>query len=418
MVWKPNSVSDRARIDTEDNRVFPFVSAPSLRSPLYVILFKEPAAPRPAIDVDQRGGTVFLSSLNHGLRESRLYRLKTALRDLSLSGRLPRFPTMNRRRALTLIELLVVITIIGVLIALLLPAVQSARESARRIRCVNNLKQLGLALHDYHSVMNTFPSSYLARSPFSNGATDVSPGWGWGTMILPQLEHRPLFNAANFSLAIEDPSNATAVQPIISIYLCPSDMPSNGPFFVTDPNLKPIVAMAPSSYAACVGNDLTDTTTGINNDGKGNGTMFRNSRIRFADITDGTSQTVLLGERAWAVNQGVWAGVPNNGVIRRGPQNPNPTTGASYYPAATLVQAHGNVLNSDSDPDGGLDDYSSFHPGGANVLFADGSVHFLKSVPQNSGVRPNATTIYSPTSLILQALCTRNGGEVVSADAY
>jgi prepilin-type processing-associated H-X9-DG protein len=176
--------------------------------------------------------------------------------------------------------------------------------------------------------------------------------------------------------------------------------------------------MGPTSYAACVGNDLADSTTGLNNDGVGNGVMFRNSGIRMAGITDGTSQTIVIGERAWSINSGPWAGVVTNGVINRGPANPCPKTGALYYLAATLVQAHCNVMNTDTDPDGGLDDYSSRHPGGANFVFADGSVHFLKSVLRNSGQRPDGSTIYSPSSLVLQALGTRAGGEALSADSY
>jgi prepilin-type processing-associated H-X9-DG protein len=167
-----------------------------------------------------------------------------------------------------------------------------------------------------------------------------------------------------------------------------------------------------------VGNDQTDSTTGLNNDGLGNGVLFRNSRIRLADITDGSSQTIVVAERAWSINSGLWAGVISNGVIRRGPANPCPKTGALFHPAATLVQAHCNLLNTVADPDGGLDDFCSRHPGGANVVFADGSVHFLKSVLRNSGTRSNGSTIYSPASLVLQALGTRSGGEVLSADAY
>ena len=325
---------------------------------------------------------------------------------------------MDRRRGFTLIELLVVIAIIAVLIALLLPAVQAAREAARRARCVNNLKQMGLALHNYHDAVGAFPMSYVAYSAFKDGATDTAPGWAWSTFILPQLEQATVYNAANILLAVEAPANSTVARASTNVYLCPSDPMPGGPFAVTNAAGTTLALTSPTSYAACVGNDYADSTTGLNNDGIGNGVMFRNSRIRLADITDGSSQTILAAERAWSINQGTWVGVVNNGVIRRGPANPCPTTGAAYYLAATLVQAHGNVLNTIQDPDGGLDDYSSRHPGGANALFGDGSVRFLKSVLGNNGTRPDGSTIYSPASLVLQALATRAGGELLSSDAY
>jgi prepilin-type N-terminal cleavage/methylation domain-containing protein/prepilin-type processing-associated H-X9-DG protein len=322
-----------------------------------------------------------------------------------------------RRRGFTLIELLVVISIIGALVALLLPAVQAAREAARRIQCVNNLKQIGLALHSYHDAVGSFPMSYAARSPFVDGSTDTAPGWGWATMILPQMEQRPLFDAVNFSLAVEAGANSTVVRTSMTSHLCPSD-PTRGTFSVSDAAENPLALAAPTSYAACVGGDESDSTTGINNDGRGKGIMFRNSRIRLSDVRDGASNTIIVGERAWSVTEGVWPGVITRGVVRRGPANPCPLTGALFYPAATLVQAHCNVLNTNTDPDGGLDDFSSRHPGGANFAFADGSVRFLKDVLRNSGVRPNGSTIYSPESLRLQALGTRAGGEVVSGDAF
>ena len=325
-----------------------------------------------------------------------------------------------RHRGFTLIELLVVIAIIAVLIALLLPAVQAAREAARRAQCVNNLKQIGLALHNYHDVVGALPMGYAARRPSVNGkvdgATDATPGWAWGTMILPQLEQSALFNAVNFGLPVEGLENTTVTRTTITAYLCPSD-PTSGPFQVTDAasaslpptQWKVLATAAPSSYAACVGGDETDTSTGINDDGLGlgKGVMFRNSRIRLADITDGTSQTIAVVERAWSNASGLWAGAVTNGVIRRGPTNRCPPTGELFYPAATLVQAHCHLINTNSDPDGGLDDPSSLHPGGANFLFADGSVHFLKSIPADS-----------PAGLVFQALATRAGGEVISADSY
>src|SRR5512135_3856053 len=115
----------------------------------------------------------------------------------------------RRPSGFTLIELLVVIAIIGVLIALLLPAVQAAREAARRVQCVNNLKQIGLALHNYHDAVGALPMGYAASRPFVDGLTDTTPGWAWGAMILPQLEQSALFNAVNFSLPVEGPQNTT-----------------------------------------------------------------------------------------------------------------------------------------------------------------------------------------------------------------
>jgi prepilin-type N-terminal cleavage/methylation domain-containing protein/prepilin-type processing-associated H-X9-DG protein len=324
---------------------------------------------------------------------------------------------LRRRRGFTLIELLVVIAIVGVLVGLLLPAVQAAREAARRAYCVNNLKQIGLALHNYHDALGTLPMGYAALSPFRDGATETAPGWGWGAMILAQLEQGPLFDALNLRMPVEAVHNATVIRAIVTSYLCPSDVTS-GPFPVTDAAGNVLATTAPSSYAACVGGNETDTATGINNDGLGRGVMFRNSRTRLAEVTDGTSLTIAVVERAWSKASGVWAGAVTGGTIRRGCQNGCPTTGASFYPAATLVLAHCHLINTNSDPDGGLDDCSSLHPGGANFLFADGSVHFLKNVLADEGVRPDGSPIYSPAGLVFQALATRSGGEVISGDAY
>jgi len=324
----------------------------------------------------------------------------------------------EQRRGFTLIELLVTIAIIGVLIALLLPAVQAAREAARRTHCINNLKQIGLATHTYHDAVGSFPMGYAAAGRFVDGATDTARGWGWASMILPQVEQGPLFNAINFALPVEVPANSTVAASVLAPHLCPSDPGPRRPFAVVDASGNALATVAPSSYAACVGGDETDTATGLSNDGLGRGTFFRNSGIRLAGLTDGSSQTVAVGERAWAVAQGTWTGAIANGVTRRGPGNRCPKTGAPFYPAATLVQAHCHLINSDSDPDGGLDDFSSFHPGGANFGFADGSVRFLKDIRGDSGQNPDGSHVYSTTSLVFQALGTRDGGEVISADAY
>jgi prepilin-type N-terminal cleavage/methylation domain-containing protein/prepilin-type processing-associated H-X9-DG protein len=324
----------------------------------------------------------------------------------------------DRRRGFTLIELLVAIAIIAVLIALLLPAVQAAREAARRVQCVNNLKQFGLAMHNYHDAVGAFPMGYAARSVFVDGATDTSPGWGWNSMILPQLEQVALSNSINFSMPVESAANSTASRSTLTSALCPSDPAPRGPFPVSDASSNVLAQLAPSSYAAVVGGDETDTATGIANDAKGTGVSYRNSRTRLAEITDGASGTILVAERPWSYVQGTWAGAVANGVTRRGPDNRCPNTGAPFYPAATLVQAHCHLINTDTDPDGGLDDCSSRHPGGANFLFADGSVRFLKSILRDAGTRPDGSRIYDPSSLRFQAMATRAGGEVSSSDSF
>src|SRR5437762_831270 len=124
-------------------------------------------------------------------------------------------------RAFTLIEVLVVIGIIALLIALLLPAVQSAREAARRTQCVSNLKQIGLALQNYHGTFQNFPPGYV--SIFDANGNDNGPGWGWAAMTLPQLELKPLFDSINFSTPIEAPSNQSTRSVLIGTCLCPSD---------------------------------------------------------------------------------------------------------------------------------------------------------------------------------------------------
>jgi prepilin-type processing-associated H-X9-DG protein len=171
---------------------------------------------------------------------------------------------------------------------------------------------------------------------------------------------------------------------------------------------SPVATAAPTSYAACVGGDESSTTGP-----DGFGAFYRNSRTRLTDITDGTSQTILVGERAWANAEGVWAGAVPGGVILRGRLNPCPGSGAGSYPAATLVLAHSHLNNALTDTDGGLDDFSSRHVTGSNFVFADGSVHFIRSVPGD-----NADGTYTADSLAFQALGTRGNGDLVQGLDY
>ena len=222
---------------------------------------------------------------------------------------------MHRYRAFTLIELLVVIAIIALLIALLLPAVQSAREAARRMQCTNNLKQIGIALHNYHAAIGAFPPGYLslmdpitAATPFDNGG----PGWGWLSFSLNQMEQLPTYNSINFVLGIEFPANQTAVLNVIGSFFCPSDAYRQDTFTVVDATTTgttpgaPICVVASSNYVGSVGSgdpsslypwiiDPDDLPPGRDN---GNGLFFRNHSVTIAQITDGTSQTFAAGERS------------------------------------------------------------------------------------------------------------------------
>jgi len=309
--------------------------------------------------------------------------------------------TRHPRPGFTLIELLVVIAIITVLIGLLLPAVQKVREAAARASCANNLKQIGLAAQGYHDVQQSLPSGYVASMPYVDGESDTAPGWGWAALLLPHLEQTNLARSIRFDLPIDHPLNAIPIQTILPVYLCPADLTPNTAFIVPDAFGAPRAKVAPSSYAGCVGGDesATDDPTGL-------GVFFRNSRVRLTDIRDGTSQTLLVGERSWGNANGIWAGAIPNGVIRRGAQNPCPGNGSAFYPASTLVLAHSHFNNATLDADGGLDDFSSRHPGGSNFVFADGSVHFIRSVPADL-----ENGDYSPDSLRFQALGTRANGD-------
>ena len=159
-------------------------------------------------------------------------------------------------RGFTLIELLVVISIIGVLISLLLPAVQSAREAARRAQCVNNLKQIGIALFNYENSVGAFPPGYIdyQNNPNNTPDLDMGAGWGWAAMSLPFLEQQPLYNAINFNLAITSPSNSTAVVTSLTVFQCPSDGYNPQPCILYDSTFtNPIATVAHSNYAAVSG---------------------------------------------------------------------------------------------------------------------------------------------------------------------
>ncbi len=299
----------------------------------------------------------------------------------------------SRRAAFTLIELLVVIAIIAILIGLLLPAVQKVREAAARSSCQNNLKQLGLALHNYHDVNLHLPPGYTATGVYVDGINDTSPGWAWGAYILPYLEQGNLFAQYNLTQPVQ---NSAAIQTLVKTYLCPSDLTPPTAFTITDVNWNPVCMAAPSSYAACCGGGVkTEAATG-------NGSFYRNSAVRLTDITDGTSSTIFLEERAFANVEGTWVGAPSGGYCNQGVYNPNGVPGKIGQGASDLVLIHAGTNNSSTGRN--LDDASSRHTGGSNFLYADGSVHFVLNIQSGSA---DSTT--------LQAMGTISGGEVTSS---
>ena len=306
--------------------------------------------------------------------------------------------TTNRPRSragFTLIELLVVIAIIGVLIALLLPAVQAAREAARRAGCQDNLKQIGLAMHNYHATHDVFPIGYVARPNANILAT--SPGWGWASAILPQAEQGPLYNAANLNLPIEDSSNLTVRTTALGVYNCPTDR-SAGRFTVTDINNSPIADAWSNSYAGNFGRDvnIAKSPTG------GNGLFMCNLAFGVKDIIDGTGQTILVGERATILTKTPWAGAIDGGTCRISPNSPSRSTSVKTAPIEPLARADTGGGTSDNlffDPD----DFFGAHPAGLYFLMGDGSVRFVKA---------------SISPAIYGDLASRNGNEIAGADQY
>jgi prepilin-type processing-associated H-X9-DG protein/prepilin-type N-terminal cleavage/methylation domain-containing protein len=296
-------------------------------------------------------------------------------------------------RAFTLIELLVVISVISILIALLLPAVQAAREGARRAQCVNNLKQIGLALHNYHASVQLFPPGYVSN--FDAAGNDTGPGWGWAAMILPQLEQGSLFDATNFQIPIEAPSNQTSRLLLIGGFLCPSDtVQPSWLATMRDARGEPtqsICMVATANYVGVFGT----SDPGID----GDGTFFRDGNIGLRSITDGSSQTIVVGERSQNLGQSTWAGSVTGAILF-----PVDNDGVGYprtESAPGMILGHAGGRFGPGNPGGEVNQFYSRHPGGVNFLFADGHSAFLKTTMSNTTFR---------------ALATRAGGEAISGD--
>ena len=359
-----------------------------------------------------------------------------------------------RRRGFTLIELLVVIAIIAVLIALLLPAVQAAREAARRMQCVNNMKQMGLAIHNYHGVNGTFPMGASSAS-YDGTQYNVKQNMSLHAAILPFIEQSAIYNAINFSFGCEDSStvicyliNSTGTNNKIAAFCCPSDPNAGVPDHNNTTNTN--------NYSACVGTTTTFSQIGTN-------APYANLNVISLNMptsglfgyqlanglqacTDGTSNTIAFGETTVG-NQSLQPrqrriGLTGVGGIQSYEALDISTLGTAAVQAALGVcsaawqsgatpddqrgenWAHGSMcmtlFNTVGTPNymgdnwtycsrigsGSRSDFNnadSYHPGGANVTLADGSVRFIKD------------TVNLATWM---ALGTKAGGEVISSDSY
>ena len=343
---------------------------------------------------------------------------------------------MGRRRGFTLIELLVVIAIIGVLIALLLPAVQAAREAARRIQCTNNLKQIGLALHNYESAHGALPIGVIVTRDAAGNP--IFGGWGPLARIQPYVEGQNQFNACNFSVGNETPANITAMGLVTATFLCPSD-PNSNKIFVDDG-----VNRANTSYGMNRGDWYV--WGGLVSAAPPQSPFRTNVSVRFSELADGLSATLLVAEVKTRFPY-----LRNCGGLQFAPVNSTPIPSTDSSPAAISQYfscsgeikpdaghaewedgnvnqsgfttawtpnkktpgAFGGVSYPDIDliaireeeggPTFAAITSRSFHPGGVNALMGDGSVRFVKD------------TIAGRT---WRALGTVAGGEVISADAY
>jgi prepilin-type N-terminal cleavage/methylation domain-containing protein/prepilin-type processing-associated H-X9-DG protein len=295
--------------------------------------------------------------------------------------------SLRFRRAFTLVELLVVIAIIGVLVALLLPAVQAAREAARRSQCLNNLRQIGLALHTYHDTFRVFPPAYLTvpggspnMGPPDPDSGDAGPGWTALMLILPQIEQGNLFTSFDLNSPCWSAKNAVPVQHSVNTYLCPSANHHGRTYQVKDDSGKVLTTFARSNYVAHAGREDLWDLPNADLSQIADGTFYRNSRTRMAEITDGLTNTIFFGEQSPTRSDSTWVGIVPGAVTCPTPR----FAFAGCDGAAPQINIHSGpgagefppLIHPPNDPFGYVDEMFSDHPSGCNVLLGDGSVRF------------------------------------------
>ena len=316
----------------------------------------------------------------------------------------------NARSGFTLIELLVVIAIIGVLVGLLLPAVQQAREAARRSACSNNMKQMGLAVHNYADVNpEKFPVGWVGEYEAGEWHGDEGEGFGFASRMLPFIEQNNVYKTINFGQQVSHSSNATARTTVISTFLCPPDSYGSGDVFnpgaegsgEETPDANPGgTAYSRSNYPGVFGSehmaghdhdDLTASLLSGDDEGlepgEGNGIFFAGgangeNAVSFRDVRDGLSKTIMIGERDSRFGGSLWIG-----------------RGDGLEAMMSRVVGVGEHVFNSGDPH--FEDFFSSHPGGVSFVFADGHVAFLSN---------------GMSEALFQSLATRAGGEVVNGD--
>lgn len=288
------------------------------------------------------------------------------------------------RRAFTLIELLVVIAIIGILMGLLLPAVQKIREAANRMQSSNNLKQIGLALHNYHDAVGQFPAGYTANtySAAANPTTlDAPPGWAWSVYLLPYLEQDNLYKQLRLDLPAWHPDNAVAVKTPLKVFINPGAPNRSPTMLVKNGSGTTLAEWGRSHYVGNNGQDETWAYAQHDLGGiRGKGPFYRNSVVRIADVTDGLSTSVFVGEHT-TISDKTWVAVhPDASVC---PTDPNRYPFTACDRPATLVLCHSGpaatepgVVHPPSFPTCHVCQmYAPWN--GGQVLFGDGHVQFI-----------------------------------------